>query len=151
MMVDWAGFTPWHALIGGALIGLAAALLWLGLGRIAGVSGIAGRLLHPATHGSERSWRALFLAGLIGGALLAHLAVPDPIAPRSGFGLWMLLGGGLLVGFGTRMGSGCTSGHGVCGISRLSPRGTSATIVFMVSAMLTVYLIRHVVGIGVGP
>jgi uncharacterized protein len=127
-------FTPWSALAGGALIGLAASLLLLGSGRVAGVSGmIAGVLLGPSP---ERSWRAWFLAGLVLGGLVLGLLLPGSIgaSPRP---LGLLALAGVLVGFGTRTGGGCTSGHGVCGISRLSPRSLVATAIFVAAGMLT--------------
>lgn len=135
-------FTPVSALIGGALIGLAATLLlWL-TGRIAGVSGIAGGLLTRPT--GEVAWRALFVVGLVAGAGLYRLVAPMTLHIEAS--LPVLIAGGLLVGFGTQLGSGCTSGHGVCGVARLSPRSIAATLVFMGSAMVTVFLVRHVIG-----
>jgi uncharacterized membrane protein YedE/YeeE len=145
-MIDFASFTPWLALSGGALIGLAATTLWLGLGRIAGISGIAGSLLEAGN--SDRSWRGLFLLGIVGGALIVHLATGGMIEARTDYSWWLLLPGAFLVGLGTRMGSGCTSGHGVCGISRLSIRGLAATAVFMATAMVTVFVVRHLIGVG---
>jgi hypothetical protein len=139
-----ANFTPISAAIGGALIGLSAVLLMLFAGRIAGVSGISGGLLDPRSDG--RGWRLAFIAGLIAAPLCAALAgyaVPMPQMPPS----YMVIAiGGLLVGFGTRLGSGCTSGHGICGIARLSPRSIVATGVFMLSAVIVVALMRHVIG-----
>ncbi len=136
---------PWlMATLGGILIGLAAVVLMVGLGRIAGVSGIAAGLLRRGM--AERSWRLSFVAGLLMGPLLLLLLRGD-----SGIGLptvslpWMLFAG-LLVGLGTGIGSGCTSGHGVCGIARLSPRSLLATAVFMLSGVATVYVVRHVLG-----
>src|SRR5512134_2951623 len=132
-------FTPFSALIGGGLIGLAAALLWLALGRIAGISGILGQALRGAAgaerKGAEFFWRVLFLIGLPLGAWLAVQLgwTAQPSAPPSiatPGNLLLVVVGGLLVGFGTRLGSGCTSGHGVCGLARLSPRSLVATIVF---------------------
>lgn len=145
-MIDWASFTPFHAVAGGALIGLAASLFWLGLGRIAGVSGIVGGLLEHA--GSRQVWRWWFLAGLVGGAALAHFASGGLFVPRSGFPIGLLLAGAFLVGVGTSIGSGCTSGHGVCGIARLSGRGLYATAIFMAVAILTVFILRHLIIIG---
>lgn len=135
-------FTPVSALLGGALIGVAATLLLLLNGRIAGVSGIAGGLLRPAT--GDVIWRALFLLGLMIGA--GGYGLVDQVPIRIDASLPILVLGGLLVGFGTQLGRGCTSGHGVCGIARLSPRSIVATLVFMISAGLTVYLVRHVIG-----
>jgi len=139
-------FTPLSALLGGALIGAAAVLLLLFNGRIAGVSGIAGRLLDADIHRrrDEVAWRVLFLVGLMIGAGAYDLWRPVTIQIEDSVGLLTLAG--LLVGFGTQLGSGCTSGHGVCGIARLSPRSIAATLVFMASAMITVFIMRHVVG-----
>jgi len=139
-----ANFTPISAAIGGALIGLSAVLLMLFDGRIAGISGILGGLLNPQT--KDRAWRAAFVVGLIAApvsAVLAGYAVPIPQMPKSFITIAVA---GLLVGFGTRLGSGCTSGHGICGIARLSPRSIAATMVFMVAAIIVVALTRHVIG-----
>lgn len=136
-------FDPWSGLAGGALIGLAAALLLALRGRIAGISGILAGALLPSEGG--RGWRIAFLLGLPLGAGLAWMAgVETPLLAESRPAL--LLGAGLLVGFGTRIGSGCTSGHGVCGMARGSVRSLVATCVFMVVAALTVFVTRHVVG-----
>ncbi len=139
-----ANFTPLSAAVGGALIGLASALLMLLAGRVAGISGIFGAVLGLGT--GDRAWRATFIAGLIlapVAALLAGHAVPLPQMPAS----WMLIvAAGLLVGFGARLGGGCTSGHGVCGMARLSKRSIAATMVFMAAAVIVVALMRHVVG-----
>jgi uncharacterized membrane protein YedE/YeeE len=137
-------FTPVSALVGGLMIGVAATLLLLLNGRIAGVSGIAGGLLSP-TRG-EIGWRVLFLVGLMIGTGAYRLLSPGGLEIRIEASLPVLLLGGVLVGFGTQLGGGCTSGHGVCGIARLSPRSIAATLVFMVSAALTVYLVRHGIG-----
>jgi uncharacterized membrane protein YedE/YeeE len=139
-------FTPVSAAIGGVLIGSAAVLLLLLNGRIAGVSGIAGGLLatNPRPRRNEIAWRALFIIGLMIGAAAYGALAPVTIsidAPMPALAL-----GGLLVGFGTRLGSGCTSGHGVCGIARLSQRSMVATSVFVGTAMVTVFLVRHVAG-----
>jgi uncharacterized membrane protein YedE/YeeE len=138
-----ANFTPLSAAIGGALIGLASALLMLTIGRIAGISGIFGEAL---IGGSDKSWRVAFIVGLIAAPLLAMLAgvsVPSPAMPSS----WVVIvAAGLLVGFGTRLGGGCTSGHGICGIARISPRSITATLIFMVTAMVVVFVMRHVIG-----
>ncbi len=148
MSIDWASFTPWLALAGGGLIGLAATVLWLGMGRIAGISGIAGSLASMGAEPGDRAWRGLFVLGLVGGALVVHLATGGLFEVRTDYPLWLLLGGAFLVGLGTRMGSGCTSGHGVCGLARLSIRGLAATGTFMATAFVTVFLIRHVLAIG---
>ncbi len=141
MSIDWVHFTPGSALGGGLLIGLSAALLILLLGRIAGVSGIVGGLLPPTAQG-DAAWRAAFALGLMV-APLAYRWLGE--LPASGIeSHWStLLVAGLLVGFGSRLGSGCTSGHGVCGVSRLSPRSLLATLVFMSSGLLTVFVVRH--------
>lgn len=136
-------FTPVSALIGGALIGLAAALLLLLNGRVAGVSGILGDVLGRADDG--RAWRLAFIAGLVAGPLVYALATGGIPSVEITSSPVLLIAGGLLVGFGTRLGSGCTSGHGVCGIARLSPRSLVATLVFMASGMATVYVARHLV------
>lgn len=134
-------FTPWSALAGGSLIGLAAALLLLLNGRIAGISGMLNSILQPRA--GDTAWRAWFLGGLVLGAFAWSTAVPLPFSLREGFPLPALLIAGFLVGFGTRMGSGCTSGHGVCGIARLSRRSLLATATFMVTALLTVALVTR--------
>ena len=135
-------FTPVSALLGGMLIGLAATLLYAGIGRIAGISGIVNNALEQR---SERGWRIAFLLGLIAAAGLWF--VGNGIAPRTGFPLGWLLLAGLLVGFGTRIGNGCTSGHGICGLARLSKRSLIAVLVFMGSGIATVYLLRHVLAV----
>ena len=143
MMIDWNAFTPWSALAGGVLIGLAAALLVLLNGRIAGISGIVGGLLAPK-HG-DIGWRLAFVAGLaLAPVLWMAVAALPPIRIEAGYPL--LIVAGLVVGFSTRYGTGCTSGHGVCGISRLSPRSIVATLAFMSTGFLTVFVVRHVVG-----
>jgi uncharacterized membrane protein YedE/YeeE len=138
-----ANFTPLSAAIGGALIGLASALLMLLIGRIAGISGIVGEAL---IGGSDSSWRIAFIAGLIAAPLLAALtgaSIPTPHMPDS----WVvIIAAGLLVGFGTRLGGGCTSGHGICGIARISPRSITATAIFMAIAIMVVFVTRHVIG-----
>jgi uncharacterized protein len=134
-------FTPVSGLIGGLLIGLAAALLLLLNGRIGGVSGIVGGLLAPKS--PDAGWRAAFVAGLLLGALAYVLATGGTVLVTMQASLPVLVVAGLLVGFGTSLGSGCTSGHGVCGIARLSKRSIVATSVFFGVAMLTVFLTRH--------
>ena len=138
------GFGWLAPLLGGALIGAAAVLLMAGIGRIAGISGIVGGALERPR--GDTAWRWLFLAGLIGGAGLHRLFAADPIVPRADFPVAALLIAGLLVGVGTRLGSGCTSGHGVCGLARLSPRSLVATATFMVAGIVTVWLVRHGLG-----
>lgn len=142
MTIDWNAFTPWTALAGGALIGLAAALLVLLNGRIAGISGVIGEL---ASIPRDRTWRLAFLAGLIGAPLLYSLFATLP-ASRIEAGTGWLIAAGLLVGVGSRYGAGCTSGHGVCGLSRLSPRSLVATGVFMAAGFATVFVVRHLAG-----
>jgi uncharacterized membrane protein YedE/YeeE len=142
MNIAWSAFTPWSALAGGALIGLAAALFVLLNGRIAGISGILGGLLRPVR--GDIAWRLAFLAGLIGAPLVYGLFAPLP-QPHIEAGTGWLIAAGLLVGVGTRYGAGCTSGHGVCGLSRLSPRSLVATLAFMAAGFVTVYLLRHVI------
>ncbi|KAB2876267.1 MAG: YeeE/YedE family protein [Bauldia sp.] len=142
-------FTPLTATIGGALIGLAVTLLWVAVGRTAGVSMIAGAVL-PLDRGNTL-WRIAFLAGLPAGALLGALAEPllftesPASAPEINLSAVGLVGAGLFVGIGTRVGRGCTSGHGICGLARLSPRSFVAVATFMAAAMITVYIVRHVV------
>lgn len=132
----------WIALAGGVLIGVAATgLLWLN-GRIAGISGILGGVILPKA--GETGWRVAFLAGLIAAAGLYMAFVPGAPLPRSDFSRGGLIVAGLLVGFGTRMGGGCTSGHGVCGLGRLSMRSLVAVVVFMATAIATTFVIRHV-------
>lgn len=144
MTIDWNAFTPWASLAGGALIGLAAAMFVLLNGRIAGISGVLGGLLKPAA--GDVGWRIAFVAGLVG-APLAYLLFATLPVPRIDAGTGTLVAAGLLVGIGTRYGSGCTSGHGVCGLSRLSPRSLVATAAFMGAGFATVYVTRHLFGI----
>ena len=133
--------TPLSGLFGGALIGLAAAGLMLLTGRVAGVSGIFGGLL--ALRPADRGWRIAFVAGLIAAPLLATLVGRPLPAPAMASNLALVALGGLLVGFGSRMGNGCTSGHGVCGFARLSARSIAATAIFMTTAVITVAIMRH--------
>lgn len=143
MNIDWANFTPWASLGGGLLIGLSAAIFVLFNGRIAGISGIVSGLLKPKT--GDIGWRLLFIGGMVSAALLYRLVIGMPeIQVDAGWGTLIIAG--LLVGVGVRYGSGCTSGHGVCGISRLSPRSFMATGVFMAAGMVTVYVVRHLIG-----
>jgi uncharacterized membrane protein YedE/YeeE len=135
-------FTPVSGLVGGLLIGLAATLLLLLNGRISGISGIVGGLLAPRS--PEAGWRVAFVAGLLLGALAYVLATGEALLVGMQASLPVLVAAGLLVGFGTRLGSGCTSGHGICGVARLSKRSIVATATFVGVATLTVFLTRHV-------
>jgi uncharacterized membrane protein YedE/YeeE len=151
MSIDWPAFSPGSALIGGLLIGFAAAFLALTIGRVAGVSGILGNVLPgaPAARpgaGGERGWRIAFLLGLAAAPGLAAVsAVPMP--PVESLRGWpWLVAAGLLVGVGTRIGSGCTSGHGVCGLARGSLRALAATITFMAFGIATVFVLAHLLG-----
>lgn len=141
--MDWNAFNPAAALGGGALIGLASIMLFLAIGRIAGISGILGNLIAPP--GSETGWRLAFLVGIALGALLMARFLGG-FVPQLATGGSALVIAGLLVGYGTRLGAGCTSGHGICGLGRLSPRSLAAVLLFMASAMLTVFVTRHVIG-----
>jgi uncharacterized protein len=138
-------FDPTLALLGGALIGLASALLMLLLGRIAGISGILAGCLDGV--GRDKVWRITFIIGLIAAPLIGSAAAGFRLLPPQMPTSWMLIAfAGLLVGFGTRLGGGCTSGHGVCGIARLSTRSIAATMIFMITAMIVVAIMRHGVG-----
>lgn len=143
MSIDWVSFTPWSALAGGALIGLAAAIFALANGRVAGISGLLGSLLQRSAEG--RGEKAAFVVGLLLAPLLWGLFRALPAVHFEVGGLGLIVAG-LLVGIGTRYGSGCTSGHGVCGISRLSPRSLLATLCFMASGFATVFVLRHLLG-----
>ncbi len=134
-------FTPLSGLLGGALVGLATTVLMMLTGRLAGVSGILGGLLQARP--ADAPWRIAFIAGLIAAPLLAALAGAPLPRPAMTSSLALLSAGGLLVGFGSRMGNGCTSGHGVCGFARLSARSIAATIIFMITAVATVAIVRH--------
>ena len=140
MAIDWVHFTPWASLAGGLLIGLAVALFILLNGRVLGVSGIVGGLLRRSP--GDKLWRVLVLAGLLAAPWLMAWVRPMP-APRIEASWALLVAAGLLVGWGTSVGSGCTSGHGVCGLSRLSPRSVVATLAFMGMGMATVLVVRH--------
>jgi uncharacterized protein len=141
MSIDWANFTPWASLAGGVLIGIAAAMLVLLNGRVAGISGIVGALFRPRR--GDIAWRVAFVGGLFVAGLFAAPLLASTAAPRIEAGLGTLVLAGLLVGLGTSYGSGCTSGHGVCGVSRLSPRSLVATLAFMLAGMATVFVVRH--------
>jgi hypothetical protein len=143
MTVDWFNFTPWSSLAGGALIGLAASLFAIGNGRIAGISGLIGSLLQRGSEGASE--KVLFLLGLLVAPLLWGVFATLPLIEFQSGWLGLILAG-VLVGVGTRYGSGCTSGHGVCGISRLSPRSMVATVCFMFSGFMTVFVLRHLLG-----
>ncbi|HEY0824645.1 MAG TPA: YeeE/YedE family protein [Ramlibacter sp.] len=144
MTIDWNAFNPEAAAAGGILIGFAAALFVLLNGRIAGISGVLGGLLRPAR--GDIAWRVAFLGGMLAAPLVYSLSADLP-APRIDASEGALVLAGLLVGIGTRYGSGCTSGHGVCGISRLSPRSLAATAAFMMAGFATVFVLRHVPGL----
>lgn len=131
-------------LAGGALIGLAASLLLLANGRVAGISGIAGGLLVPCK--GDRAWRVAFLGGLIAGGVVLAVSAPQVFGAPVSPGVVVPIAAGLLVGFGTRLGGGCTSGHGICGISRGATRSIVATLTFMLTGALTVFLVHHVFG-----
>jgi hypothetical protein len=140
MTIDWSHFTPAASFAGGALIGIAAAMLLLLSGRVAGISGIVGGLIAP--HRGDVAWRLAFVGGLLAAPVLMAL-LGERAAPRIDAGFGTLIVAGLLVGLGTSYGSGCTSGHGVCGLSRLSLRSLAATIAFIALGMLTVFAVRH--------
>jgi len=137
-------FTPFSALLGGALIGLAAAAMMLLTGRIAGISGIAAKLL-PPTDRQRFPERLAFIIGLVAAPLLWIGVSGSPVTQTVSATLPLMIGAGLLVGFGSVYGSGCTSGHGVCGLARLSPRSLVAVLVFMATAAVTVFLMRHTI------
>lgn len=142
MTLDWQSFTPASSLLGGAIIGVSVVAFALLLGRVAGVSGILGGLF--ASPRGERAWRAAFLVGLILASSVYSLMAPlPPVEVAASYPT--LIAAGLLVGFGTRLGSGCTSGHGICGIARFSPRSLVATTTFIAFAFATVFVVRHVI------
>lgn len=144
MTIDWIAFTPWSSLAGGILIGVAAAMFVLLNGRIAGISGIVGGLLKPVQ--GDVAWRVAYVLGMvIAPATYLLFSKLPPLRIDASWGA--LVAAGLLVGVGTRYGSGCTSGHGVCGLSRLSPRSLVATLTFMAAGFATVYMLRHIFGI----
>lgn len=144
MTIDWTHFTPLSALFGGLLIGLSATVLLLLNGRIAGISGIVGGLLQRYRAG-DFAWRVAFVLGLVLAPVLYRLFAELPES-RIDASWAMLVVAGVLVGFGSRLGSGCTSGHGVCGVSRLSPRSLVATATFMTTGFVAVYVVRHLLG-----
>lgn len=144
MVIEWNVFTPWSALVGGALIGIAAAMFVLFNGRIAGISGVLGGLLQPVK--GDVAWRVAFVLGLLAAPSIYMLATTLPeIQIDAGWGAIVVAG--LLVGIGTRYGSGCTSGHGVCGLSRFSSRSLAATVAFMSAGFVTVFIVRHLLRI----
>lgn len=143
MTIDWIHFTPLSSLAGGILIGLSTALLLVTNGKVAGISGILGGLLHMKT--GDALWRMAFLLGLVVAPAVFAIFLPYPL-PTIDAGTGMLVAGGLLVGFGTRYAGGCTSGHGVCGLSRLSLRSLVATMCFMGSGIVVVFVMHHVLG-----
>lgn len=143
MTIDWQQFTPYSSLAGGILIGMASVLFILLVGRIAGISGILGGLLAPAR--GDIGWRLAFLGGLVAAPLAWLLFAPLPaMTIDAGYGVLAIAG--FLVGIGSRYGGGCTSGHGVCGLSRLSARSLVATLTFMMAGFATVYVVRHLLG-----
>lgn len=142
-MIDWTNFTPWPSLAGGLLIGIASAMFVLLNGRIAGISGIVGGLLRPVL--GDIGWRIAFIVGVLAAPLAYGLVAPLPLVQIDADTASLVVAG-LLVGASTRYGSGCTSGHGVCGVSRLSPRSLIATAAFMLSGFATVFVVRHLIG-----
>jgi uncharacterized membrane protein YedE/YeeE len=145
MNIDWNHFTPWASLIGGLSLGVASAVFILINGRILGISGILGGLLPPKV--GDIGWRVAFLLGMLAAPTVFMAMAPAGLAsePRIDAGFWTVIAAGLLVGIGTRYASGCTSGHGVCGLSRLSPRSLVATLSFMGAGFFIVYIVRHIV------
>ena len=143
MNIDWTHFTPWASLTGGVILGLASAIFILINGRVLGISGILGGLMPPKV--GDTSWRIAFMLGLFAAPTVFHAVVPTQFitAPRIDATDMMVVIAGLLVGIGTRYASGCTSGHGVCGLSRLSPRSLVATLSFMGTGFAMVYVMRH--------
>lgn len=143
MTIDWTNFTPWTSLAGGLLIGVATVFFLMFNGRIAGVSGIVGGLIKPKR--GDIFWRIAFVSGLVLSPFAYNLVFTLPkVQVEANY--YVIIVAGLLVGIGTRYGSGCTSGHGVCGLSRRSPRSIVATTAFMLAGFVTVYIIRHLIG-----
>jgi len=144
MSIDWTNFTPWASLTGGIILGVASAIFILINGRVLGISGILGGLMPPKV--GDTTWRIAFMLGLFAAPTVFHALVPAEYitAPRINATDMMVVAAGLLVGIGTRYASGCTSGHGVCGLSRLSPRSLLATASFMSAGFVMVYVLRHV-------
>ncbi len=143
MTIDWSAFTPWSAAIGGVIIGLAAALFVLVNGRVTGISGIVGGMLRPRA--GDFAWRVAFIAGLVVAPLAYAIVAARPSAVIDA-SYPVLIAAGILVGIGTRIAGGCTSGHGVCGLARLSPRSLVATLAFMAAGAATVFVVRHALG-----
>ena len=145
MAIDWAHFTPWESLLGGIVLGLASAIFILFNGRILGISGILGGLMSPRA--GDIGWRVSFFLGMAAAPTVFALLAPAGLlsAPRIDSSYGLIVVAGLLVGLGTRYGSGCTSGHGVCGLSRLSPRSLVATLTFMGAGFATVFVVRHLI------
>jgi uncharacterized membrane protein YedE/YeeE len=143
MTLDWSHFTPWLSLAGGVVLGLGAAIFILANGRVLGVSGILGGVIRPRW--GDIGWRLAFLAGMLLAPVTFGLLAPANFLTqaRVDAGYSAVVVAGLLVGYGTRLGSGCTSGHGICGLARLSPRSMAATVTFMVAGFFIVYVIRH--------
>lgn len=141
MTIDWFHFTPWSSLVGGLLVGLSATLFLLFNGRIAGISGIVGGLFRPSN--GNIGWRLAFIVGMVCAPFVYGLALAPLPEIRVDASMSTLVVAGLLVGVGTRYGAGCTSGHGICGLSRRSPRSLAATLAFMFAGFVTVYLVRH--------
>jgi len=143
MQIDWLHFTPWPALLGGILLGMTASALFLHSGRILGVTGILESLLTPRA--ADSPWRFAFLLGMFAAPVVGKFILPAELmhAPRFEANWVVVIAAGLLVGFGTRWGAGCTSGHGICGLSRLSLRSLVATLSFMSTGFITVFVIRH--------
>ena len=144
MQIDWLHFTPWTSLLGGVLLGIAAAVLFLNSGHILGITGILEGILAPKQ--ADSPWRFAFLLGLLASTLAAKFFLPADLMhmPRVDANWAMVIVAGVLVGYGTRWGAGCTSGHGICGLSRLSVRSLVATLSFMGTGFVTVFVIRHV-------
>lgn len=143
-------FTPWASLFGGMLIGLSAVLVMLMFGRIAGISGLAVQVLRPsaARSADDWVWRAAFILGLMVAPLVVAMFAPSPFQQTVSSNLLVMGSAGLLVGVGDTLGSGCTSGHGVCGLARLAPRSLAAVAIFMSAAFVTVFVLRHLFGSG---
>jgi len=144
MQIDWNNFTPWASLAGGLLLGLASAMFVLLNGRVLGISGIIGGLLKPKA--GDLSWRIFLVLGMVAAPAVWVALTGRPLAARIDASWLVVIIAGLLVGVGTRYGAGCTSGHGVCGLSRLSPRSLVATLAFMAAGFVTLFFIRHLLG-----